>query len=127
MVFPVKSVSMSKHNGLTLIEVLIALTILSVSVLGIVQSISVCSQNATKALRLAEATEVARREMVLAVMAATGGSPAAGGDGVYQWKVKKTEKGKDLLLISVTVSWAEKGSLRDFSLSRIVDTGKNTE
>lgn len=118
---------MSKQNGLTLIEVLIALTILSVSVLGIVQSISLCSQNATKALRLAEATEIARREMVLAVMGTAGGLPAAERDGVYQWKAEKIEKGEDLLLISVTITWTDKGLPYEFCLLRILYTGENIE
>lgn len=114
----------SKQSGFTLVEVLIALTILSVSVLGIIQSISVCSHNATKALRLTEATGIARREMALAVLAKGSGSPATGGDGVFQWKVETSEKAENLLLISVAVTWQERGRPQVFRLSRMLDVGK---
>lgn len=117
----------SKQNGFTLIEVLIALTVLSVSVLGIIQSISVCSGNATKALRLTEATEIARREMALAVLAKASGSPAAGRDGVFQWKVESSAKAENLLLISVAVTWQERGRPQEFRLSRMLDVGKVEE
>ena len=125
MAYRARLTLVSKRNGFTLIEVLIALTILSVSVLGIIQCISLCSRSATKALRLAEATEIAQREMALAVMNKASGLPAADRDGVYQWQVEKTEKGENLWLISVTVTWNAKGESQVFSLSRILNPGKD--
>lgn len=122
-----KLILVSKQKGFTLIEVLIALTILSVSVLSIIQCISLCSRNATKALRLSQATEIAQREMALTVMAKASSSPAADGDGVYQWKVETSEKEQNLKLVTVTVTWNERGETKEYNLSRLLNTGKDRE
>lgn len=117
---------MSKQKGFSLIEIMTAVVIVSVSLWGLAQCLSLCVQKIASSIRLSEAVEIAQHEMASAVLAMTGSGSFVqeGTSRIYRWRTERFEKTDNLWLISVTVVWEEKGRPSTYCLSRILDTGK---
>ena len=111
--------------GFTLIEVLVALTVLAAGIIGIMAALSLCTHKVSESLRLAEVATIAQSQMELAVIAPAGTLEAkAGSAGLYQWEVTFGEKPYGLVLALVVVKWTLRGEPKMFRLSRVFAPGR---
>ncbi len=107
-------------HGFTLAEILVAVTILAVGILGVLGTFSVSLRAGTQASRLETAAAIADRELELVVAAHKEiTSDSGGSSGQYRYKVRVTELPQNLLLASVEVRWFERGRSETFRLSRV--------
>lgn len=102
--------------GFTLIEVIVAMTILSVGAIGVLGTISLALQTSSESLRLSAATALGDR--LLREVEATNG-PASGSEGNFSWKLSFAEKPHRLVLASVAVEWLNRGKATHLVLSRL--------
>jgi len=110
-----------KCGGFTLIEVLVALTILASGILGVLEAFSLCIQTSSHAYRLKEAADLARKELELATLEKPEISEIRSGtQGQYTWTMSFQDKECDLVLAGAVVNWSEKGQMQTFTLSRII-------
>ena len=112
---------MSSRRGFTLIEALVATSILSVAGLGAVATIRTMNIRIHSAWLAEDAMSVAANQIELAV--ATGQDmPARGTSGIYNWELtySKADRGSNgqLLLARVQVTWMERGLSERVVLSR---------
>ncbi len=105
--------------GLTVVEVLVALVILGVGLLGMAGSSALLFRTATSAAR--EERAVRRLQLRLASLVATGcgraisGTREAAGDGVIErWTVEATAHGA--ALIEASAQWRDGARVRRFVL-----------
>jgi len=109
-----------KHRAFTLLEVLVASTILCVGIIGVLGASSVSMRTASGALRLDEAVSIAQRQLELTTAAGLVAlGPRTGGQGRYRWTVELAERPEGLMMASVLVSWPERGRTQQFRLSEI--------
>jgi prepilin-type N-terminal cleavage/methylation domain-containing protein len=115
----VRTVQPRDRHGLTVVEVLVALVIVSVGLLGMAGTSALLLRTATSAAR--EQRAVRRLDFRLAALAAAGCGRAAGGaaqdpgDGVRErWTVGTAEGGAALL--DATAEWRDGRGLRAMSL-----------
>ena len=114
--------SVIKRSGYTLIEVLVALTIMAVGILGIMTGFSLCNRAASRQARLAEAVTIAERELELARMTPAGGFLSQTKTaGPYSWQVAFTEKEYHLAVASVSVKWTQRGEPQVYNLSQVFE------
>jgi prepilin-type N-terminal cleavage/methylation domain-containing protein len=109
-----------KQSGFTLLEILVAMTILSVGIVGTMHAFSLSMRAGTEASRLARASEIARRELVLAAAAPSGGIDNDGAEDAYTWRIREMDQADGLLVVSVTVNWLDRGRPQSFALSQVV-------
>lgn len=116
----------SDHNrlvragfGFTLAEVIVALTIFAVGIVGVLASFSQSMRVGSRAARLDEAIEIAESRLEL-VTAAVEGTPesSTGSCGRYAWRATFAEKPHGLIQASVEVRWWERGIMEKFVLSQ---------
>lgn len=116
----VKHIIRKRDGAFTLIEVLVATTILAGGIIGVVGAFSLSDRAASRACRLRGAAEVAQRVLASAVAAnAEKLQPASGSSGRFAWKLIYSDKPHDLMLASVSVTWLDRGRTETFELSRI--------
>ena len=109
-------------DGFSLIEVLVAMTILTAGILGVMEAFSLCTQTASGGLRLAEATAIAQNQLELAAcVPAESIEPQTGTSGPCTWQVTLAEKPHGLVLALVTVKWMQQGRPQTFQLWRAFD------
>lgn len=109
--------SRSKSStGFTLIEVIVATTILSVGVIGVLGTISLGLQTSSESLRLSAATALGER--LLREVEVTGGQ-TSGSEGAFAWQLSRTEKPHGLVLSSVSIEWKSRGKTARVVLSRL--------
>lgn len=108
------------RQAFTLIEVLIAMTILSVSVTGVFAVFLLGLQTTARASNLSQAIDVAcnvlNEASVLPTDSATG---LEGTTGRFGWSVVVKQKPENLTLITSTVRWSEGGEPHEYKLSRL--------
>lgn len=103
-----------------MIEVLVALTILAVGILGVMAAFSLGTRTSSHNVRLAEAVAIAQRELELAVIVPTDSlTSSKGASEPYTWTVNYAQKMHGLVFASVAVCWTERGQGQVFRLSRI--------
>jgi prepilin-type N-terminal cleavage/methylation domain-containing protein len=103
-------------NGFTLIEVLVALTILAGGIPAVLAAFSLCVRTDTHSSRQAEALTIAQRELQLAIIRQ---KAKAGSQGLYNWAVNIQEKEYGLLLAAVQINWTERGKNQTLTLSQV--------
>lgn len=107
-------------KGFTLIEVLVAMTMLAVGILGVMGAFTLAMQTASRSGRLGEVAAVAEQQLELAVTTRPGeAEPKTGSAGPYAWTVTFSDRPHALMLASVTVSWSDHGQPQTFQLSRV--------
>lgn len=107
------------RDGFSLLEVIVAMTVLGVGILGVMAALSMSLRIDGESTRLVGAVEVAERELVAATLVPTGSIQATRGvDGTYQWTVAYAQKSEQLFLVSVTVQWMARSEAKQYRLSR---------
>ncbi len=110
----------SSSVAFTLLEVLVASTILSFGILALLQAYSISTRVVSRSLRLDKAASIAQRELVLAEAVPREQLAAKSGvDGKFRWKLILEGKPHNLVMGTVQVRWQEKGKREEFKLSRI--------
>ena len=105
---------------MTLVEVIVALSILSGGIIGVAGTFSMCSRAGSLNLRLDQAAMIAERELRLAVATAGDGSRAFSGQSdLHKWNITFEDMSQGLIRAVVVVSWRQQGRDRDFTLSEI--------
>lgn len=117
--------------AMTLVEVIVALSILSGGIIGVAGTFSMCSRAGSLNLRLGEAAMIAERELRLAVATAGDSSRAFSGESdLHKWNITFEDMSHGLVRVTVAVSWAQQGRDREFTLSEIflpAQTGEEQE
>jgi|GEM_PF-6175133 len=108
------------RRGFTLLEVLVAMLVMSVGVMGIMAAVMAGSSASSSANKLETAVDIARRELALAVTLPSNeliGSSDS--EGVMSWTIGYTNKQHSLVMATVTVQWLERGQTRTYQLSQV--------
>ena len=129
--FKWKPVLSGANQGYSLIEVLVAMAIFSIGVLGVGTMILSTSRNNTNGNIMTEATMLARAKLEEKKRAADAGNLTAADDeaianidmqgnagGIYNYECDVSPQG-DSLRIQVTVSWSRKGQNRSVVLTTL--------
>lgn len=107
-------------RGFMLMEVLVALAIFSVGVVGVLAGLLRSFQAGSHAVLVDEAALIAQRQMALATTVSGDElQPTNGSSGRYKWRVGFLEKDHGLVLASVEVNWLAKGQVQQFALSQL--------
>lgn len=111
-----------QHRGFSLLEVLVAMTLIGVGILGVLSAFSLSIQAASRSRGTDGATEIAQNQLDLAVHAPTDRLEARSGtSGRYTWHVSYSKGPDGLTTASVAVQWSDRGDKRLFTLSRWFD------
>lgn len=109
-----------------MLEVLVAMTILSVGIIGVISAMSLSIAATSAASRLEEASRLAENQLVLGISAPGDALEARTGTvGRYTWSLRYEEKRHGLFVATVLVEWGEGGRVRSYRLSQVfVPRGK---
>lgn len=110
-------------EGFTLLEILVAVMILSVGIVGALGVFTLSLRTGTQASRLGRATEIAQRELALASAAPGAAMGQTGSQGAYTWQTKQVDLPEGLIALSVAVKWSRRGRPQTFALSQIITPG----
>ncbi len=116
------------HKAFTLLEVLVASTILGIGILGVLGAFSISMRASSRAMRLDEAVTIAQREMELttsAGMAAMG--PRKGNQDIFQWTVDLADRPDGLTMAAVSVTWPQRGQMQQYRLAEIFSVPQEPE
>lgn len=105
-------------QGFSLIEVLVAMTILATGILGVLSAFSLSGRTGNRAFRLEQAALLAERELELAMHLPSGQQPMTGSDGPYTWQLAYASRPHDLAVVRIEVQWLDRGQTRSFELER---------
>ena len=108
------------RQGFTLLEILVAMTVLSVGIVGVLGTFTLSLRTGLQASRIGQATEIAQRQMELASAGLDAALDQTGSKGAYTWQMKQTDLPEGLKVVSVAVNWLERGRTQTFTLSQIV-------
>ncbi len=101
-------------------EVLVALSILAVGIIGVLGAFSLSVRTGANAVRVDKAAAIAEWEIVrVAAAGAAAGLPPTGESGPFQWRrTVSTVKG-GLSRVTVVVSWTQRGKQESFELAEV--------
>lgn len=99
-----------RRSGFTLLEVLLAVTVLAVAVVGAAIAFRAALQTAGHARLVSQAMEIAQREAAMAMTTAESLHDRAGSAGRHHWSVSYSEKPLGLVQVRVQVTWSEQGA-----------------
>lgn len=109
-----------ERRGFTLAEVLLAMTILSIGVLGVLEVFSLSWRYGREGYDRRQAVRIAQAELELAVHSLEEvGAGRSGSAGVYLWELKITDAAERLKKATITVNWTRQGQTRSLKLSQI--------
>lgn len=111
---------MSFTKGFTLLEVLVAMTILSVGIVGVLGGFSLSIRAGSRAMLLNEAVDIAQREFeLLSTVPAADMLPSSGSSGRFSWQVVVSDRPGGLVLASIQVTWMRRGQSESYKLSQV--------
>ncbi len=114
----------SRASGLTLVEVLVALAILSIAATAIFGLYSTGFLAGGMARRMSGAVALAQQRLEASrspcVLTEEGPEATDAAFPGYQWETKTTEVRPGLRELAVTVTWQERGQHRSLSLTTLV-------
>jgi prepilin-type N-terminal cleavage/methylation domain-containing protein len=104
-------------GGFTLLEVVVAMTIFGVGIVGVVETLAGSADAATAALREAEAVRLAERVLLEAVASRGSSSVRAEGrqDGL-RWTTQRERVHEGLGMVTARVTWTHRGQRASFDL-----------
>jgi prepilin-type N-terminal cleavage/methylation domain-containing protein len=109
-----------RGRGFTLLEVLVAMTILSVGIIGVIGAMSLSMTASSNAARIDEASRLAQNQLELGVSAPGDGLEAkTGTSGRFMWSLTYQEKPHGLCSATVVVEWMEYSQTQSYRLSQI--------
>ncbi|MEM1330079.1 MAG: type II secretion system protein [Planctomycetota bacterium] len=114
---------MRSAAAFTLLEVVLASTILSVGAIGVVGSIGAALRSVIEADRLTLAAEIAEARLIETCASVSAGlSPLAlsGDEGDVEWAAEVQEPDANVALVTVRVTWVHRGESRSFELREAV-------
>jgi prepilin-type N-terminal cleavage/methylation domain-containing protein len=115
-------------GGFTLVEVLVATTILAVGIVGVMNGFSQSMRAGSKASRLEGAMDIAQKQISLAEASCREDlTPLAGSLGQYSWQMTVTDKPYGLVLVSVEVTWLQESQAQSFVLSEVIVPHSNRQ
>lgn len=109
-----------ESRAFLLLEAMLALTILSVGIIGLMGTILLSRRVGAESLWLAEATSLAQRQLEEAIAQPAQQMPTSNGaSGRFSWTISLSDKAYDLKAVSVDIHWIARGSAHRFRLSRV--------
>jgi prepilin-type N-terminal cleavage/methylation domain-containing protein len=107
-------------GGFTLLEVLVAMTVLSVGIVGVLAAMSLSVRASGQAWRVDEVSRLAQNQLALAAnLSVDQLEPSNGVLERYKWLVSYAEKPHGLVVACVTVEWMEEGQARTYRLCQV--------
>jgi prepilin-type N-terminal cleavage/methylation domain-containing protein len=108
-------------RGFTLLEVLVATTVLAVGIISVMSGVSASVRASSSAAMLRGAVDLAQNQLTLAVAApVSDGQMQSGTSGRYSWSVSYTPQDGGMILAVVTVRWSERSMERSYELSQLL-------
>ena len=108
------------HAGFSLVEVLVAMTILAGGIVAVLSAFSLSMRTANDATRLEGAAALAEWQLETAIqLPAERLLGSSGSSSTYQWKVSFSPKPQNLVVARAVVEWFEQGRRRQFRLARV--------
>jgi type II secretory pathway pseudopilin PulG len=117
---------MSSRHGFTLVEAVVATSILAFGILGVIGGISLSTRTATAAMRQVEAAELAANQLELAIAAFSGAAQGLSGrQEPYRWRVDFQVKERELFLAEAAVEWDQLDRTEVLQLRRLFIWSEN--
>jgi len=111
---------MKRRAGFTLLEVLVALLVLSVGLMGAMGALVLANRTARDAAKLQEAVRYAERELTLATQVAENQvQNKIESQGQFTCNVAYENKPYGLYLATATVRWSQRSQLQSYQLSKV--------
>jgi len=105
---------------MTLVEVLVALTVFSVGILGVLGAVLLSSNVSSRSERLNGAVALANTKLVEATCVRVDQIEAQQGqDGRYSYVLSFESRPGGLLAARMTVQWLERGSVHKYTISKV--------
>ena len=110
----------SRRAAFTLLEILVAVTILSAGILGVLGAFSLSLRAGVRAARVEDAARIGERQVQLGIVGPAEALRAQrGAEGAFAWQLDFEQAQEGLMLASVTVTWSEQGRGQKFRFSRV--------
>jgi len=107
-------------GGISLVEVLVALTVFSVGILGLLGTIVLSSNVSSRSERLDGAVALANAKLAQATCVTADQLEAQQGqDDRYSYVLSFEDRPGGLLAARMTVQWLERGGVREYTISKV--------
>jgi len=107
-------------QAFTLLEVIVAMAIVSMGVVGILGAFSLSNRAASQCSRLEKATAIAQKELeVVTTVPVDQLESASGASGQHEWTMTLSNKPYGLVMASVIVKWRDRGEVMSYQVSRV--------
>ncbi len=109
------------QQGFTLLEVLVAMSILASGIVGVLVTVSGCMRAMSRGERLLAAVSLASRLLEESVATIEEAShEETGQERAFTWRVSAAPKSDLLRVITVGVQWTERGQTITYQLSQLL-------
>jgi len=112
--------SVGRRSGITLVEVLVALSVFSVGTLGLLAALFLSSNVSARSEHLDTAVALARTKLQETIAGAAGEAPISQQpNGRFAHAVTVKERPGGLMAATVKVRWLEGGRMQEYALSEV--------
>jgi hypothetical protein len=99
---------------------MVAMTVLAVAIIGVLQVLSLALQTAGHSSAVDQAARLAQSQLALALSVdPTAARDEKGSSDRFEYTVSFASKQTDLMLVSVVISWQERGQPQSYRLSEL--------